>query len=168
MQPALFPTPSFTFALDALLQQIDQQIEVMVESANGRPVIARLLIKGRGQLHRSLNRANVLADLVVQLRESGSNRNPFIWIEKLESQTRPEIDLQNQLGSQDFLGDLLRLLQDVRETPEELDRIRGSLSDLFNHSKAGRFLDSPSDAELHELLDRAQDICVDLLIEEDS
>jgi DNA repair protein SbcD/Mre11 len=151
---------SLSMAMEAELQRLSQQ-------AGGRPVVTRMVICGRGPLHRSLTRPNAIANLLARLHESGAHRTPFIWTERITRRTRPEVDLTARREAQDFLGDLLRLINDIRRSPDEVAALRGVLTDLYDHGRAGRILDPLTDAALTVLLDDAESQCVDQLLEDD-
>ncbi|MGO8750978.1 MAG: hypothetical protein ACLQNE_33950 [Thermoguttaceae bacterium] len=80
--------------------------------------------------------------------------------------TRPELDMGSRRAGQDFLGDLLRLTDEVRGSPEELKGLKEVLKDLYQHRNGKKFLDQPDERLLQELLDEAEIRCADLLAEE--
>jgi hypothetical protein len=63
------------------------------------------------------------------------------------------------------LGDLLRLADEYRNDSERLEELRESLDDLYGHRRAGRFLEEPDRQQLLAILEQAESLCVDRLLE---
>ncbi|MDA1162223.1 MAG: DNA repair exonuclease [Planctomycetota bacterium] len=152
---------------DQLLSRIEESIDEVTAASDGRSVVVRLTLSGRGALHGDLSRPHAANDLVEELQSRRVSRTPFVWIEKLKLNTLPDIDLNARRGTPDFLGDLLRLIDEIRNSPEEVAALREVLTELYDHKRASRILESPNDDELHHLLDQAEICCVDLLAEDD-
>jgi|GEM_PF-6884324 len=70
-------------------------------------------------------------------------------------------------GAADFLGDVLALIDGIRQSPEEMAALRGELTDLFEHARAGKFLIPPTHDALRTMIDDAESRCADLLLEGD-
>jgi len=154
-------------ALDELLSRLGERLDDLLDQAAGRPVVARIALLGRGVLHRALTRHQASQDLLDKLHELGVQRNPFIWTESLVVRTRPQVDLDARRGSPDFLGDLLRLIDGIRQSPEEMNALRGEVAPLFQHARASKFLEHLGDDALQSILDRAEGRCADLLLEDE-
>jgi exonuclease SbcD len=153
--------------MDCLLSRIADEMQELAEPAEGRPVVTRITIRGRGMLHGALIRQNASRELLDELHNAGTQRRPFIWVEKLILQTRPNVDLDARRGAQDFLGDLLRLIDGIRHSPDEIAGLRLVLTDLFQHGRAGKILEPPDDDTLRSLLEEAEIRCANLLLEDD-
>jgi len=153
--------------IDGLLSRIDERLDELAEQAEGRSVVTRLTLCGRGVLHQSLTRPNACRELLDQLHELGAKRSPFVWVEKLILRTRPNVDLEARRGTPDFLGDLLRLIDGIRQSPDEIAGLSRELGDLYEHGRASRFLKPPDEQALRSLLDDAESRCADLLLEND-
>lgn len=153
--------------IDLLLSRIEDHMQELAEQAEGRSVVTRITLRGRGVLHGALTRPNACRDLLDQLHAIGAQRSPFLWIEKLVLRTRPNVDLEARRGTPDFLGDLLRLIDGIRQSPDEMAGLRRELTDLYEHARASKFLTMPSDDALRTMLDEAESRCADLLLEGD-
>jgi len=153
--------------MDDLLARLERRLGELADQGEGRPVVTRITLLGRGPLHRSLSRADSTTELLAELHSLGADRDPFVWVEKLLVRTRPEVDLAARRESKDFLGNLLCLIDQVRSSPEEMAGLREVLGDLYEHGRAKRVLDPPDDDALLGLLEEAEARCVDLLLEDD-
>jgi DNA repair exonuclease SbcCD nuclease subunit len=156
-----------TESLDDLLDAIEDRMETLTQELGRRPVVTRITLSGRGVLHCDLARPETLADVEDEIRSRGAQRTPFIWMERLVSNTRPDLDLDSRRAGQDFLGDVLRLIDEVRGSPDELNGLSEAVKDLYQHRNAKKFLDLPEETLLRELLDEAELRCADLLAEGD-
>lgn len=154
-------------ALDELLSRFEERLDDLLDQAAGRPVVARIALVGRGVLHQALTRHQASRDLLDKLHELGVQRNPFVWTESLVVRTRPQVDLDARRSAPDFLGDLLRLIDGIRQSPEEMNALRGEVALLFQHARASKFLEQPGDDALQAILDRAEGRCADLLLEDE-
>ena len=147
------------------------------DSADGRSLIVRLRLSGRGGLHANLGRAGYLDDLRQLLNEERSMTPPFAWVESIRDATRPDVDLDVRREAPDFAGDFLRTVASARRSgrttdPEEHDRwralLRTAVAPLFDESQRGRrHLANvrPSDAALvGDLLSEAEALGIDLLV----
>lgn len=136
------------------------------EHAEAIPAICRIVFTGRGPAHSSLSKPGFVEDLTRALRETEGSQEPFVWIERIEVETRKSIDVEALQKGQDFSSDFLRLASENRNDSNFLNGIRSELDRLFD-SRLGRvFLEPLSDDQLLRCFDNAEDRCLDLLISE--
>ncbi len=150
---------------EELLEKLEQLQESLIAAAEGRPVVARIRLEGYGPLHRSLSRPNAQEDLALNFRDTGTNREPFVWLERLEVQTSPDVDVAARRQSEDFLGDLLKLVEEMRKSPAKREELMESLSSIYDHSRAGRNLTELDEEQLLALLAEAEERCVEIFVE---
>jgi exonuclease SbcD len=148
-----------------LIEALEKVCDEIRHDAEGRPAIARITIAGRGVLHQTLRRSQVVADLTERLRETGLESAPPLWIEGIQVQTRSLIDLDARRNSADFLGEVLRLIESSRQNPGELQEM---ISELYNDRRVRRFLEIPAEEELVEILAEVESICLDELVAEEN
>ena len=171
--------------LDVPIAEIDAEEELIeavsgaVDAARsdvGRSIVARVRLTGRGPMHASLARGGVADDVLTAARESLGTAEPFAWIESLRDHTRPDVNLEERRKADDFVGDLLRHLDETRSSlsedaddspaSEELDEVLG---DLYGHTRARKYLKSsrPGATDIARLLDDAEAMLLDRLGDED-
>ena len=119
---------------------------------------------GRGVLHPVLRKPQVVGDLTERLRETGLESAPPLWIEGIQVQTSTPIDLDSRRDSADFLGEVLRLIENSRRNPAALQEIIG---ELYNDRRVRRFLEFPAEQELVEILSEVESLCLDELVAEE-
>ena len=105
-----------------------------------------------------------VGDLLARAREAGVERRPFVWVEKLVPLCRPEVDLANRRRGQDLLGQVLRIVEELRDDPESAENgCEAAWGELYGHGTAQRDLVRPTGAEAEALLGDAELLCLDLL-----
>ena len=162
---------------EALDRACREAIGSAVDGADGRSLVIRLRIDGRGLLHAHLARTGYLEDLRQLLNEDGADVAPFAWVESIRDATRPDVDLDVRREAPDFVGDFLRTAASARRSvrttdPAEHERwtalLRSAVAPLFDESQRGRRhlrAVRPSDGELTgDLLDEAEAMVIDLLL----
>ena len=160
---------------DALRTACREAIDGAIAGADGRSLIIRLRLVGRGPLHGTLLRTGYVDDLRTLLNEDRSLGVPFAWVESIADDTVAEIDVDARRTAQDFVGDFLRTAAEARRSQRTTDPdahehwqrlLRETIAPLYEQSPRGRrYLDSPSDADLAgPLLDEAESIGLDLLV----
>ncbi len=148
-----------------LIEALERTSDEIRYQAEGRPAIARITLTGRGVLHPVLQRPQVVEDLIERLRQTGLESAPPVWVEQIQVQTNTPIDLDSRRKSADFLGEVLRLIENSRRKPTRLQEM---ISELYNDRRGRRFLETPAEEELLELLSEVETKCVDELVTEES
>jgi DNA repair exonuclease SbcCD nuclease subunit len=162
---------------EALRRACREALGDALDVAEGRSLVVRMRLTGRGALHAALARPGYLDDLRELLNEERSLTPPFGWVESIRDLTRPEIDLATRREAPDFVGDFLRTAATARRSarstdPEEHERwrrlLRSAVAPLFDESLRGRrhlAQGRPSDEALAtDLLAEAEVLGVDLLL----
>jgi exonuclease SbcD len=119
--------------VDRLMAKTASAWEKACGEAGDRLTIARVTIDGPCRAHATLTEHAAREQFSAELRNR-SFQFPNLALEKIRLQTRPAVDVKRLRAGQDLLGDLLRSLDDARETPAELSSLAESLSTL--HDKA--------------------------------
>ncbi len=168
---------------ETLIRSSRSRISEAAEASDGRSLVIRLRLVGRGALHGTVARPGYLDHLRLILNEELAGGSPFTWLESVRDGTRPEIDLDVRRDIPDFVGDFLRTVAAARRSarstdPDEHARwqelLRSSIAPLFEESPRGRrYLHGagPDDAALvGAVLDEAEALGIDLLlaVEEDA
>ena len=152
-----------------LQNRLSQRVQEAVESAEGRSLVARIVLAGRTPLHSTLRRANYLEDVRESiLNEEFARQSPFAWCERIDDETTSPIDRDELLNGSDFLAEVLLTADKAKQDSNDLARFRERLTDLYQHNRYGRYFDSngPKDDALLTLLDGAETLAVDLLAED--
>jgi DNA repair exonuclease SbcCD nuclease subunit len=178
---------------DALLSQLTRRLDDARTAAEGRSLVVRMTLVGRGPLHANIGRPGFVDDLRALVQEAVGTGTPFTWIDSLADATRPEVDLaaiRDQASG--FLAEFLRETDATRtaldaappvaDEPDgaapssvpyglEPTRIDEVLATLYEHPRLRRALRSagesrPRGDRLAALIDRAETLVVDRLADE--
>ncbi|MYC37945.1 MAG: DNA repair exonuclease [Chloroflexi bacterium] len=156
-----------------LIDAIDSAAASCAEYAEGRSVVFRLTLAGRGPLHRWLRSAGTVEELRERVNEryapSTSSGQAWLWCERIQANTASPVDREQVAQREDFAGDLARLGGELRGDPAALGELRDALRVLYANSNAAPYLRNhlPSDEELLELLAAAEDECLASLVHEE-
>ena len=162
---------------EALRDACRSAIDQAMSAADGRSLVLRIRLVGRGPLHANLGRTGYIDDLRQLLNEERGTIAPLAWVESIRDATRAEIDLEARRDAPDFVGDFLRIVAAARRSgrttdPEEHERwqavLRESIHPLFEASPRGRKylaeVTPDADALVGTLLDEAETLGLDLLV----
>lgn len=152
-----------------LLDALHKGMQVLRDDADGRSVVVRVTLTGRGELNRSLRRPSAIDDIVEEINREWAEGSPFIWCERIEDASGSPFNREARLKGSDFLAEVLRTADRAKTEPELQSRLGAGLSDLYQHRRFGRYL--PNSAlnaeEIAALVEEAESMAVDLLVEDD-
>lgn len=154
--------------MDALERAVTETVKKATSVADGRAVVGRISIAGRGSLHGELRRDGAAGQLLERVRERFSGEDPFVWVQRISIDSRPVVDLAERMGRKDLLAEVLTTGKQSREAPDGLASLyRGALAQLWGSSRmSGNHLDRPTDEQIEAILTEAELLCLDLLEEE--
>ena len=153
----------------ALIDAVELRVAEALDAADGRALVFRLSLTGRGELHDSIGRGGFTDDLRSRLNEQWVHQHPFAYCERVAIATASPIDRESRRLADDFVGDLLRLVDDYVEDASQLDELLAELRPLYGSPRTSRYLrdSSPSHDEVRRLLRVAEELCLDKLLEGD-
>lgn len=147
-----------------LLNGIDDAMQTLLDGADGRSVVVRMTLAGRGDLNRFLRQTGAVDELLAVVNEQWAARLPFVWCERIENETAAAIDRDALRSGEDFLAEVLRTADKIRGEPASL---HAELADLYQHRRFRQHLAGLTDEETAALLDDAETLAVNLLAEDD-
>ena len=153
----------------ALLNSLEQAVEDALGAADGRHLVYRLQLTGRGHVHDSLTRLAYIEDLREQLNAPWASRQPFAFCGRIADLTTSPVDRDELLRGQDFIGDFLRLVDEARADETVLAELQRELVPLYEHARARRYLreELPSWEEIRAVLAGAEDLALSGLLDSD-
>ncbi len=150
---------------DALERLLRQEIDAAATAAEGRALVCRVQLVGRGRLHAELRREKALEQWLERLREGLAAREPFVWLQRLTARTRPEVDIETRMQRGDLLAEVLTIASEYRTEEGALSRLyEEALGELWGNTRIERAqLPPPSGEELAAVLREAELLCLDHL-----
>ena len=151
--------------IDALHQRMDQALA----ESDGRLVVLRIALVGRGTIHASLQQPRVIEELMSKVNDEWSERSPFAWCERIEDETATPFNREERVEGADFLAEVLKTVDHAKDNAELLDRLRIGLAGLYEHRRYRSHLSdhAPGGDDLLLLIEEAEAIVVDLLARDD-
>lgn len=150
-----------------LKDALEEELEAACAAADGRAVLARLSLTGRGPLHAAVRRSGWLAGLASALRESAASGGEAFWIESIEDRTGAAVSREELAAKPGFLGDLLRLASEAGESQERLSSFaEEALAPLAGQPQLAALLSELGPEEWAAWLQEAEELAIDLLAED--
>jgi DNA repair exonuclease SbcCD nuclease subunit len=139
----------------------------LLRESDGRSLVLRARLSGRGPVHRDLAREGAPAALLRELREDAGEGHPFIWWDSLIDGTRPALTRADIERRNDFLSDLLAVA-DSATVDRDGTRMLSSRAGAESMPAGLRALAAQlveDDEDLLALVGRAADLALDLVAE---
>ena len=140
-----------------------------LDEVEGRPVVLRLALSGRGAMNRWLRQTDTIEDVLEQLNDEYAGGSPWLWCERIQLETASPIDREQVMRREDFVGDLARVVEGIMENPDALDEMQLSLRELYDTPRARRYLREllPAGDEMRQILSAAEEECLAGLLDEE-
>lgn len=138
-----------------------------LEEAEGRPVVLRVILEGRGDMNRWLRLPDTLEGILEHLNKEYADGSPWLWCERIQLETAPAINHEQVIQREDFVGDLARLAEELIGSPSRLEELRDPLRKLYETPRARRILSGllPDGEELKRLISAAEAECIAELVD---
>jgi exonuclease SbcD len=146
-----------------LINALDHACVRISEKAADRPSIARVTLSGQSPLFKFLKAPNSVSDLLEILHERGPSYSPSVWVEQILLKVGPDIDPMLRMKERDFLGDLILYSRELMGEKHLEAFVREDLAPLFESTRIQKYVESPGDRQLRELLEEAERICLENL-----
>ena len=152
----------------ALFSRLEALIDDCVTLADGRHLVYRVLLEGRGPVHEWLARSGSIEDLISQLNQVWANREPFALCGGVVNETRSRLDRAVLAKSRDFIGDFLALSDAASADETLVAELQQELAPLYGNARARRYLGNslPASDDMRDLVAAAEDVALGLLMDD--
>ena len=145
--------PDVAGCIDALADAVRDR----VATHGGRAVILRAILTGRGPLYRDLHRGSPAELLLPPARAALESSEPPVWLDAVEDQTRPELDIEALRGRGDFAADLIAQADLLIDSAQERSRVIKPYVEQIPQADLRRIVDDrldtpPDDEEIRSAL----------------
>ncbi len=153
----------------ALFSGLEDRVGELLTQSDGRHVVYRIRLQGRGAMHESLSRMGTIDELVTQLNATWASRDPFAFCGGVVDATRSEIDRAALLDGEGFIGDFLALTDEVARDEGLVADLRQELALLYKDERARRYLEVSLSREddVPALVAVAEDVALGLLVDDE-
>ncbi len=147
-------------------------LEEARQEAEGRPVVVRIRLNGRGVLHDRLLQPAVVEEWLEELREwigSPAQSETWVWPESISVRTGGLLRLEAAAEEDGFVGELLRRgMEAARDPALSKSLIEDAMEALRGQPKIREWLETRSHEERVQWIHQAMELSVSLLSEEDA
>jgi DNA repair exonuclease SbcCD nuclease subunit len=150
--------------LAALEFAIIEQLEVLRTEHDGRGLILRARLTGRGPLRAQLMRQGTVNELLRSLREHCEHFSPFVWWDEIIDESRTALDLDSIEARNDFMSELLSWSRSACMDEDVLAMLAKQIA-LEKHAKLRKLVSALAEDELPALLEKATLIALERLEE---
>lgn len=154
---------------EALLREIMRQRAALKE-LTGRPNIARLILRGRGPLHRAVASESGREFILQALNEKEQFRHIFTYFSRIKDETKPALDLKERRQLPDVMGDYLRAYDETAGLPaqQRAEQLRQIVEEQPEMKKWPAVLALADDEMVARAFERAELLGAEWLAEEDT
>jgi len=158
---------SACLSLDEILDSAAMKCIEVSDKSDGRSVIMRLSLKDRTSLHSQLQRTNTISDLLANIREQLANREPWIWLGRLNLDTAGAYDLDLLRQGNDFVADIVSVFDELSTLESEhWKELRVTFQTLFTKWQGHSYLEELPQEDLLALTKGAREQMLDMLLKE--
>ncbi len=147
--------------IDKLDERLMNALDRMKANADGRSLICRIELTGRGELYDKLKDDATRRQLISRCRAAFEREKQFCWLEQLDFRCAPCIDIEEAMRREDLLAFVLREAALARQSDIE-KQFESELKPLVNRLSGGS-VPLLSSEDLQHCLREAELLCVDLL-----
>ncbi|HGE72503.1 TPA: DNA repair exonuclease [Candidatus Poribacteria bacterium] len=149
---------------EEVVDSLMKEKEYLRSISDGRSSVVRFYLNGRTELNKKIR--NEESEIIQILREDENEREQFSWVESILINTRPPIDISSRKQVDDFIGEFLRLSESLKTSDYLRSEILRILTSIPEHSLIAKQLESLTEDDLLSILDDAESLGLDWLIEE--
>jgi DNA repair exonuclease SbcCD nuclease subunit len=154
-------------SVDDIADSAIKKCEEMSAESHGRSLLIRLSLKGRTPLHSQLQRANSISDLLGSIRDQLANRDPWIWLDRLNLDTAGTYDLDSLRQGKDFPADIVSVFDELNNPDSQYWKELHEISQLmFTKWPGSAYIEEPSQTDLLDLAKEARAQLLDSLLKE--
>jgi DNA repair exonuclease SbcCD nuclease subunit len=146
-------------ALQRLL--LEEAVRLRHENAD-RGLLVRATLRGRGDVHPTLQRPGALDALTTVLRQDAELDRPFLWWDVIVDRTAPAIDIGAIRERGDFSAELLKVADALAADPRRLDEVLAAVDDPLTRAGVYRWM-AVERERTPELLQEASRVALELL-----
>ncbi|MDO8577754.1 MAG: DNA repair exonuclease [Dehalococcoidales bacterium] len=158
---------SACLSLDEVQDSVAKKCMGMSDESDGRSLILRLSLTGRTTLHSQLQRTNSISDLLGGIREQLADREPWVWLDRLDLNTAGTYDLDSLRQGNDFIADIVSVFDGLSD-PDSQDwtELGGVFQTLFAKWQGHSYLEKFSQEDLQALANGAKGQILDMLLKD--
>ena len=120
---------------EELLESIAERLSACHEQMGDRMLAARVVVQGACDLHHLLSDSAERSEIVAEIRNVANSMDHETWIEKIQFDTSPPVDVARLRQGKDLIGQLVRGIEQTARDPQMLAKLAETFQPLG--AKAG-------------------------------
>jgi DNA repair exonuclease SbcCD nuclease subunit len=144
-----------------LHSHLGKSLDALRTDNEGRALLVRVALLGRGPLAGDLARPGALDGLLTELRESCGALEPFLWVESIRDRTRQDLDFEAIRARGDFSAGVLAFADRLGADSEATGEFVGARSALLTVGQVQRALRGFEPDDPLEVLAEAVELAID-------
>jgi DNA repair protein SbcD/Mre11 len=152
------------------IEQLEEKIREAMENIAGfktkTNLILRICLKGRTSLHDQLCKPDEIQKLLEHFNDGQLTQDYFVWIDSMQSDTRPDFDLENIRNGAGFPAEILRVFDLYEGDRDKLKELILSVEKEFVNSQVKKYAGELPEEAYIQLLERAKTILLDQILQE--
>lgn len=154
--------------INHLADRIEEAKDTIYDYDENASYILRITLKGRTSLHSQLNKPGEIKQLLDHFNEGQLNQANFTWIDQINSNTHPDIEIDQLRKGTDFPAEILKKFTEYEENSEKLQELFQSIDEELVSPQSKRELMKLSELEQNEILENAKWMLLDQLIRQEA
>jgi len=146
---------------EELVSAAEEAIDGLRGESAAELLLVRLVLTGAGPLS-----SGGFPELLAAVRDVSGSGSPEVWIESVQDETRPEVDLEARARGDDFLGEFLRLAEDAKSDEAFLAELLDELEPIVSRKEARGALPPMTSEGLRVWIDAAKLLGAERLVGE--
>ncbi|MCX8007850.1 MAG: DNA repair exonuclease [Coriobacteriia bacterium] len=149
------------------LDEVEDRLELLCRDAAGawsRPVVIRVDLMGRSEVHGVLGKPGALTALVERVRARTVSGEPWVWLDRVRDATAAPVDLDAIRAGSDLSADIVAIADELASDRDAVAReLENALDPLLAKLRAAG-VDASLDGIETSVVERARDIVLDALL----
>ena len=151
--------------INVLPGKIQEAVTGLNDYEENTSYIIRISLTGRTPLHSRFNRPGEMEQVLDFLNEGQLDQTHFTWIDSIEVNTKPVIDIDKIRERSDFPGEILNAIEQYESDSQKLKEWIESVDKEFS-GQAKREIDGLSEEDHRQIIEKAKWMLLDKLRKE--
>ncbi len=152
-------------AMDEVIHIVQEIIDEKLEKI-AIPLIVRIQLIGKTKLHFELHQNGVVQDLQEIISNAYRHNNAWVWIESIQSKTKPFVEITELLGQETFLADFMKQHQEIG-----IEEVKAIITETINQEllenrSMRKNIPLLDDEDVEEIREKVLNMALDYFLEE--
>jgi DNA repair exonuclease SbcCD nuclease subunit len=152
-------------SVNSLPEKIRETITNLADYQENTSYIVRINLRGRTPLHSRLIKAEGPEELLEFLNDGQLSQTHFTWIDSININTQPDIEIEQIREGSDFPAEILSAVEHYESNPDKLEDLIDKADKDFA-GQAKREIDDLSEEEKTDVIEKAKWMLLDQLKKE--